>query len=195
MNPSFFLDVTSWSKPEHVLIGRNTGSIAHMYYMNSFYRIILYHHSYYVIIFWLYHTIYCIIFYYMMHCYLISFYIYNVDICVFQMSFSSFTHVEAGNWLRSGSFHSSGRPGLRGIAVNNGGIHGFQEQHVYMGGNPKIGVFPPKNWWFIMENPIKMDDLVVPLFFGNIKMYCIQLETVCCFVFQCFRLHGFTVYI
>ena len=32
----------------------------------------------------------------------------------------------------------------------------------YMGGNPKIGV--PQNGWFIMENPIKLDDLGVPLF-------------------------------
>ena len=34
-----------------------------------------------------------------------------------------------------------------------------------MGVEPKIGVFPPKWMVKMMENPIKMDDLGVPLFF------------------------------
>ena len=33
---------------------------------------------------------------------------------------------------------------------------------------PKIGV--PQNGWFMKENPIKMDDLGVPLFFGNTQI-------------------------
>ena len=36
-----------------------------------------------------------------------------------------------------------------------------------MGVEPKIGGNPPKWMVKIMENPIKMDDLGVPLFFGN----------------------------
>ena len=36
---------------------------------------------------------------------------------------------------------------------------------------PKIGV--PQNGWFIMEKSIKMDDLGVPLFFGNTQMVSI----------------------
>ena len=41
---------------------------------------------------------------------------------------------------------------------------GILRKSPYVGVNPKIGV--PQNGWFIMENPIKMHDLGVPLFLG-----------------------------
>ena len=41
--------------------------------------------------------------------------------------------------------------------------------YIYIWVFPKIGV--PQNGWFIIENPIKMDDLGGTTIFGNIHIY------------------------
>ena len=48
---------------------------------------------------------------------------------------------------------------------------------------PKIGV--PQNGWFIMENPIKIDDLEVPLFLETSKWF----PSLCC----CFGVYIFQI--
>ena len=51
----------------------------------------------------------------------------------------------------------------------DGGMQILGAIHIWV--FPKIGGFPPKWMVKIMENPMKMDDLGVFLFFGNIQRY------------------------
>ena len=49
--------------------------------------------------------------------------------------------------------------------------------NLYIWGFSKIGI--PQNGWFVMENPIKMDDLGVPLFLETPILYCRSILNYC----------------
>ena len=51
---------------------------------------------------------------------------------------------------------------FRGVPLSNIPKHRDPKKQFTIWVFPKIGV--PQNGWFIMENPIKLDDLGVPLF-------------------------------
>ena len=79
---------------------------------------------------------------------------------------------------RLGRSHRGARGALARAHLRRVGFPGFSPQlkgRVYIWVFPKIGV--PQNGWFIMENPIKMDDLGAPLYLET--PICLETETFC----------------